>query len=848
MKSLRIFLNLGIIVVFLVISTGMRPWSPEAPTVIINVSTTADENGSNLTACSLREAVTSANNSSAFGGCDYSGSGDVVIELYTNTFYLSVGHIYVGSIITINGDGREATIIDGNNLQRIFYLGGTSSLTLNDMTLTHGKAPDGDDGAAGSNGGDDEDGQDGETGESGDSGGAVYTMDDPLIFNRVNFINNASGNAGNGGRGGNGGIRVTAGIPTNGGKGGYGGYGGLGGGVFSSSGSVTINACIFSGNHTGNGGNGGNGGDAGKTVAFSPTNPGNSGTGGAGYYGARAGDGGAVYLGDGSLTITNSEFYNNYTGNGGMSGLGGDGADGKTGTLVSNYIAGSGGSGGLSESAGYGGDGGAVKSRGSTVITNSSFHNNATGHGGDGQAGGLGGHGGTGGDNPGASIPGCCRGGSGGNGGRSGIAGRGGHGGAVYSWESLTISNSTFFENTTGAGGIGSDGASGGAGGAGGKSVDSAPGGNGGNGGNGGSASGYGNGGAINAYSGSITITGSAIYNNSVVAGGHSGSGGAGGAGGAGGPGTSGTLGGTGGIGGTGGNSGAFTYSGYGGGVSTNAGLGDTISIINTTISGNTSGETVHGTDGGTGGAGGNGGSSSTPSANGGPGGAGGNGGYSTGGCPGGGGAFDNNNDSTTNVVFSTIANNTTPASTGVPGTRGYGGAGGIGSNGTHAADGTNGYAGTGPSVSRGGGLFRVDGTVNLQNTLVASNSADVSPDCNGSFVSLDYNLVGVTGACSIAYQGHDRYDGSASPLNLDVLADNGGNTMTHALLLGSVAMDQIPDEVNGCGTTYITDQRNSFRPLDGDGNDTVLCDIGAFETGSLVLDILFWLPLIERP
>jgi hypothetical protein len=56
-------------------------------------------------------------------------------------------------------------------------------------------------------------------------------------------------------------------------------------------------------------------------------------------------------------------------------------------------------------------------------------------------------------------------------------------------------------------------------------------------------------------------------------------------------------------------------------------------------------------------------------------------------------------------------------------------------------------------------------------------------------------------------------------------LADNGGDTKTHALLPGSPAIDAIP--VVSC--TLPTDQRGALRPVVQISLDTP-CDIGAFE------------------
>ena len=70
-----------------------------------------------------------------------------------------------------------------------------------------------------------------------------------------------------------------------------------------------------------------------------------------------------------------------------------------------------------------------------------------------------------------------------------------------------------------------------------------------------------------------------------------------------------------------------------------------------------------------------------------------------------------------------------------------------------------------------------------------------------------------------------------ADPL-LGPLANNGGPTQTHALVVGSPAIDR--GNPNGCldstGAPLQTDQRGLPRAFDGNGDGRAACDIGAFE------------------
>jgi Zn-dependent metalloprotease len=118
-----------------------------------------------------------------------------------------------------------------------------------------------------------------------------------------------------------------------------------------------------------------------------------------------------------------------------------------------------------------------------------------------------------------------------------------------------------------------------------------------------------------------------------------------------------------------------------------------------------------------------------------------------------------------------------------------------------------------------GGGIYLVEtATVSLWNTILAGNlSTAGSPDCDGTLTSYGHNLIKSKSGCSVTGDTTGNLIG-VNP-NLGSLQENGGPTLTHALLSNSPAINAGND-----ATCESTDQRGVTRPQGAH------CDIGAFE------------------
>jgi len=147
---------------------------------------------------------------------------------------------------------------------------------------------------------------------------------------------------------------------------------------------------------------------------------------------------------------------------------------------------------------------------------------------------------------------------------------------------------------------------------------------------------------------------------------------------------------------------------------------------------------------------------------------------------------------------------------------------------------------------SMGGGLYIDNYGVSpsgiLSNTIVAGNrvtDATTGQDVYGTFsASSSYNLIGIIdGSVNLTGTG-TLYGTTAAPRDagLGPLADNGGVTLTHALLPGSPAREAGRNAlaVDSGGHLLTTDQRGHSRFYDLDGDGVAQVDIGACELDAL--------------
>lgn len=179
------------------------------------------------------------------------------------------------------------------------------------------------------------------------------------------------------------------------------------------------------------------------------------------------------------------------------------------------------------------------------------------------------------------------------------------------------------------------------------------------------------------------------------------------------------------------------------------------------------------------------------------------------------GGGIHNTDRGQVEINNSTFSGNSTISPSG-------GGGGGI-----YVYDGTlivNNSTFSGNSSTNGGGIHIFGGTLNFTNVIVANSNGG---DCvSGGTISTNIHNLVEDGSCSNNAIGFHTGDPLLGPLH-----DNGGPTLTHALLSASPAIN-----AGDTATCLAEDQRGVPRPQLGQ------CDIGAFEaipTIKVVLPII---------
>ena len=132
-----------------------------------------------------------------------------------------------------------------------------------------------------------------------------------------------------------------------------------------------------------------------------------------------------------------------------------------------------------------------------------------------------------------------------------------------------------------------------------------------------------------------------------------------------------------------------------------------------------------------------------------------------------------------------------------------------------------------------GGGIFLQSGTMSLNNSIVAGNGGGTGPDINGTINSGDYNLIG--NPSGTIFSGSPTHNKTGVDPKLGALANNGGQTDTHAPAPDSPAVDAGKSSVS-------TDQRGKIRPADlpavanaqgGNGSDIGSVEFDAAQSGA---------------
>src|SRR5262249_52377866 len=152
-------------------------------------------------------------------------------------------------------------------------------------------------------------------------------------------------------------------------------------------------------------------------------------------------------------------------------------------------------------------------------------------------------------------------------------------------------------------------------------------------------------------------------------------------------------------------------------------------------------------------------------------------------------------------------------------------------------------------TATTGGGGIQMNSLASFfKNTIIAGNSGSPGPDCNGTMITEDYNLVGDGSGCQInpaigLTMPHDLVGTALNPIDagldpMGLMANGSSGPKTLALTPSSPAGDAA--NPNGCrdhaNIPITTDERGDPRPVDGNCDNVARCDIGAFEAAKCTL------------
>jgi CSLREA domain-containing protein len=262
MKGIARLCSVFLLLSLLLAGQGIRP--AYALTYTVNTLNDVDDGTCDATHCSLREAINAANASSADDTITFSVSGTITL----GSTLPNIVNAATAGALTIDGGGDIT--ISGNNSVRVMYVHSGANLTLQNLTIANGN--------------------------SGTYGGGIENYGTLTVINATFSNNNGTGFSSGGGIYNDGTLIVINATFSNNGT----AFGG-GGGIYNNSGTLTVTNSTFSGNDAGAGGGIANA--SGTLTVINSTFSANS----------AIGNGGAIANG-GTATIRNTILANSPSG------------------------------------------------------------------------------------------------------------------------------------------------------------------------------------------------------------------------------------------------------------------------------------------------------------------------------------------------------------------------------------------------------------------------------------------------------------------------------------------------------------------------------------------------------